>query len=117
MQPHAAGRREKDDGGRTLGLRPLEQAPQRVGMVGARAAAQEPLVLRRDEHVRAVDRRARDDDAVIVLRGDAPTREMRRWPRRVERGVHRPHAPGIGDGGDASRAGASARNATVEAEP
>ena len=83
---------------------------------GARAAAEEPLVLRRDEDVRAVDRRTRDDDAVIVLGGDPPTREMRRRSRRLERGIHRPHAPGIGERGDAA-AGVSARNATVEAEP
>ena len=103
MQPHAPGCRENDDRGRTLGASELEQAPQRIGMIRARAAAQEPLVLRRDEDMRTIDRRAGDDDAVIVLGRDAPSREMRRRSRRVERGGNRPHASSVGDGGDALR--------------
>ena len=74
-------------------------------MVRARAAAEEPLVLRRDEDTRTIDRRAGDDDAVIVLGRDAPSREMRRRSRRVERGGHRPYAASVGDGGDRARAG------------
>ena len=103
MQPHAPGRRENDHSSRTLGASELEQAPQRIGMIRARAAAQEPLVLRCDEDMRTFDRRTGDDDAVIVLGRDTPTREMRRGPRRVERVVHRPYAPSVGDGGDACR--------------
>jgi hypothetical protein len=103
MQPHVPGCRENDDRGRTLGASEFEQAPQRIGMVRARAAAQEPLVLRCDEDMPTVDRRAGDDDAVIVVGRNAPSREMRRRSRRVERGGNRPYASSVGDGGDALR--------------
>jgi hypothetical protein len=57
-------------------VRELEQAPQRVAMIGALPRDRLSCAATR---TRTIDRRARDDDAVVILRCDAPTREVRRW--------------------------------------
>jgi hypothetical protein len=66
VQSNAAGGRKEDDASRTLGPRYLEEPPQGVGMIGTGAAPEEPIVLRGEEHARAADRCARDDNAVVV---------------------------------------------------
>jgi hypothetical protein len=109
VQPHTARSREDDDRCRSRGGRGFEYAAQRLAVVGAGAAAQEPLVLRGDEHAHAVDRRSRNDDAIVVVRSNPPAREMRRRPGLVERVTRRLHAARIGHGLDATQRGLRAQ--------
>ena len=100
VQTHAARRRKQDNGSGSLFARALEQAAQRIRVIRARAAAEKSLVLRRDEDRRAEDRRARQHDAVVGLRLDFPTCEVRRRPRRGQRLIDVRNAAGISDGAD-----------------
>ena len=67
----------------------------------ARAAAEKALVLRGDQHRRTEDRRPREHDAVVALRLDVPSREVRRRPRRGQRIVDAGSGARIGNRRDA----------------
>ena len=109
VEAHASGRAQQHDHRRPLDESDLEQPAQHVRMIGAGAAAEEALVLRGDERGCTRDRRARDDNPVVVLGRDAPSREMRRRPRRGKRRVDRGDAARIGDRRDAQRGREGAR--------
>ena len=67
VQADAAGGLQQHDRRRTLVASQLEETAERVAMVRADAAAQEALVLRRDQDRRAGDPHSRRGQAVVVL--------------------------------------------------
>ena len=86
MQPHAARGEQQHERVWTLGRGARCQRRKRIAMPLPDRSAQEALVLRRDENVASLDARAPGDDAVIVARRDAESREVgTRTDRRVER--------------------------------